>query len=130
VWVIATSPAPAGAPGAESLGLPGSFRIATKRKAVSEGDRAEILSTLRSRESWVTTLVPCIFEPEIALAVPDRRQLLLLVSFKSDEVAAVRSMELLGKWSLAKEARQRLFAICEKYQHGLSEAGGCSSAPR
>ena len=91
---------PKAPPGAESLGLPGIFRVRPDTVLLSAKDAAMVRSILQAPSAYESYVTACMFEPGVAFTFPSRRDLLVLVCLKCEEVAFVKDTKTLKKLSL------------------------------
>jgi hypothetical protein len=98
-------------PDAESLHLPGVFRVRRTTVELSARDADLVRSTLRTPSSYESYHTGCTFEPGIAFAFPSRADLLVLVCFKCEEVAFAKGTKAIKKISLTATAKRRLWDV-------------------
>lgn len=115
LFPVTSLDATAGPPGAESIDLPGTFRVEPQSRVVDAETASAVRRLLKARSSWRRAVSLCIFEPSVAYAFPDRQSLMLIVCFQCREVAAVRSNMLLGKWMLDDAAATRVLELSRHY---------------
>ena len=94
---------------AESLDLPGVFRVRRRPSPVASGDAEKLRAVLRRPSSYSSVVSACIFEPGVAFTFPSRQDLMILVCFKCREVAFVKDRETLSKLSLTDAGERGLW---------------------
>jgi len=104
-------PGPKAPTDAESLELPGIFRVRPNTALLAANDAALVRSTLRMPSTYESYVTACMFEPGVAFTFPSRSDLLVLVCFKCEEVAFVKGTKTLKKLSLSTVGKRQLWDV-------------------
>ena len=99
---------------AESLQLPGVFRVRPTSRTLTPEDAVAVRTILRRPSSYESYVTACMFEPGVAFTFPSRTDLLVLVCFKCEEVAFARGNKALAKFSLSDLGKQDLLKLSAK----------------
>ena len=99
---------------AESLQLPGVFRVRKSPITLRSADAAKLRAVLKRPSSYSSLVSACMFEPGVAFTFPVRDDLMLLICFKCREVAFVKGTQVLSKLSLSNGGRQGLWEASTK----------------